>query len=111
MNEILSKVSSNVISTILIILLFGASFVYLFGGDDSSTQEHLDRVADNNEQAGAEINRVITNIEHAGETVTQLESGVNRGKELISKLQDDNRRAKQILGRLIDGDQEAGTQR
>ena len=106
MNEILSKIGSNVISTVIIILLFGAGFVYLFGGsDDTGTQEHIDRVTDNNIQAGTEINRVIENIEHAGDTVTQLESGVNRGKELITDMQRDLDRTKQILGDLIRGDQ------
>lgn len=78
------------------------------GGDGGGTAQQIDRAAELNRQAGAEVKaaagavgRAEQHAEQAAELNQSAQAGVSDCKKLVEQIRADNRRAKRILDELI----------
>ena len=101
MNEIVKESLSRVIAGVIILLLISVCLNYLFGGDDSGTQERIDNITNTNTTTKSEIDRVIVDLEESRERVERIEAGTGRAQELIANIQRDLDEAERILERII----------
>lgn len=81
-------------------------------GDSDGTAEQINRAADLNRQAGAEVDAAAGAVERAeqrAESAEQLnqsaKAGVSDCQKLVDELRSDNQRAKCILDELISNTQ------
>ena len=90
-----------------------------FGGrsDSDGTAQQINRAAELNRQAGAEVKaaagavgRAEQHAEQAAELNQSAQAGAADSKELVKQLQADNRRAKRILDELISNAQTGAAQ-
>lgn len=84
------------------------------GGNGERTAEQVNRAAELNELAGAEVDaaagavgRAEQHAERAAELNQSAQAGTADSKELVEQLKADNRRAKQLIDELI-GEHQAG---
>ena len=110
MNEIVKESLSRVIAGVIILLLISVCLNYLFGGDDSGTQERIDNIAEHSEETKSEINRVIIDLEESRERVERIEAGNSRAQELIAEIQRDLDEAERIITRALNPDKARATE-
>lgn len=84
------------------------------GGNGTSTTQQIERAAELNQQAGAEVRTAAGAVERAEQHADraaglnrQAQTGVSDSKKLVEQIRSDNQRAKQIIDELI-GDAQAG---
>lgn len=86
-------------------------------GNGERAAEQVNRAAEYNQQAGAEVRAAAGAVERAeqhAERAEQLnqsaQAGVNDSQKLVEQIRADNRRAKQIIDELIAGTQAGAAQ-
>ena len=84
------------------------------GCNGTSTTQQIERAAELNQQAGAEVRTAAGAVERAEQHADraaglnrQAQTGVSDSKKLVEQIRSDNQRAKQIIDELI-GDAQAG---
>lgn len=110
MNEIVKESLSRVIAGVIILLLISVCLNYLFGGDDSGTQERIDNITNTNTTTKSEIDRVIVDLEESRERVERIEAGTGRAQELIANIQRDLDKAERIVTRALGANKERATE-